>query len=334
MDEPPPRQAPLAILVVNFRTPGRTIDCLKSLEGEIRALRGARVVVVENGSGDDSPVMLADAIASNGYSDWCTLIHSDENVGFARGNNLGVARVMAEGGARYFLLLNNDTIVEPGCLQYCVQAMESDPTVGALTCRLLNADGTVQNVCRRFPTPLRCLAEALSLPWRLPRLFSWADCEDLDWDRNIETRNVDWIGGAFMLLRGSWVARYGGLDGRFFFYGEDIEICHRIHRSNYLCRYDPGATVTHVGGASSDPTRMSNAARNFHFWRGRYLVQRICYGKTAELFVRSLDVLTASRRVVWSRLAGRAQSPTHVTNTETLRFLVHNWGSWGSEHAS
>ena len=174
----------LTIIVINFRSPQLTIDCLGSLAPELAAFPGVHVFVVENGSGDDSARRIGEYVESAGWRPWCSLQVSDTNRGFAGGNNHGIAAAMRAGGAKYFLLLNSDTIVQPDCLARCIGIMDSDPGVGALSCRLLNADGSPQNVCRKFPTPLRCLLAAFSLPWRFPAWFSWADCEDLGWDRN------------------------------------------------------------------------------------------------------------------------------------------------------
>ncbi len=321
-------QAKLAILIVNYRTPGLTVDCLRSLVPEVQANPVTRVLVVENGSGDDSAAVLGTAIESNGWAPWCELIVAGRNWGFAGGNNRAYERLRDTGGARYILLLNSDTIVQPGSLAFSLAVMERDQTIGAMSCRLLNRDGSAQNVCRRFPSPARCLAATFSLPWRLPSLFGWADCDDEGWDRNTVARDVDWLGGAFMLLRGEWVDRHGLLDERFFFYGEDIEICYRVRRSGLRCRYEPGATVVHLGGASSDPSRMTAGKRSIHGWRGRYLVQRYCYGTMADWFLRFQDLCNVGLRVAWGRLRGRSKTPSHITMADELNILKRNWSTW------
>jgi GT2 family glycosyltransferase len=326
-------EARLVIIIVNFRTAGLTIDCLRSLEPEVAANPGTKVIVVDNGSGDDSAAQIVGAIERGAWRSWCELNASDKNWGFAGGNNRGFERILAKGGAEFYLLLNSDTIVREGCLSRCLRLMESDPTVGLMSCRLLNADGTVQNACRRFPSPARCLATALSLPWRMPRLFSWADCHDPSWDRNTVARDVDWVLGAFMFVRGDWVAKHGPLDERFFFYGEDVEFCHRIWRTGFRCRYDPSATIVHLGGSSSDPSRMAAAARNVHMWRGRYLAQRLCYGRLAELFLRGLDLANVSARIVLGRVRGRRETPGYKVLTESLGVLRRNWNKWGAPSA-
>lgn len=309
-----------------------TIDCLKSLAPEITANPGVSAFVIENGSEDNSAEIIAEFINSNNCQDWCSLIISERNRGFAGGNNLGIEKVIASGGANYYLLLNSDTVVEPGCLKHCLRVMDSDLGIGAMSCRLLNVDRTIQNVCRRFPTPLRCTVSAFSLPWRLPRLFSWADCEDMGWDRNTVACDVDWIGGAFMFIRGDWIACHRGFDERFFFYGEDIELCHRIQSTGFRCHYDPGSTVVHFGGASSDPGRLPASSRSFHRWRGRYLVQQICYGDIAKLFLQLIDIFTVLRRIILRMLMGRTKAAEYLEMREVLLMLMRNWRKWSGPH--
>lgn len=318
---------------MNFRTPTVTLDCLRSLEPEVAANPGTRVVVLDNGSGDDSVERIREGIAAQGWGSWCDLVAESNNWGFAGGNNRALDHANRGGGAEYVLLLNSDTLVHPGCLAYCLSVMDKDATIGTMTCLLLNRDGSPQNVCRKFPTPLRCLACSFSLPWRLPKLFGWANCDDPNWDRMTTVRDVDWLAGAFMLLRGDWIAKHGLLDERFFFYSEDVEICHRIWKSGFRCHYDPRARITHLGGASSDPSRMSTGKLNIHSWRGRYLAQRICYGWWAYLLLRICDIVNVGARVLWGALTGKRRTEAHKTMAEELRVLIRNWSRWRDQPA-
>ncbi len=291
------------MVIVNFRTPKLTIDCLRTLAPEIPTVEHLRVVVVDNASGDDSVNLIRSEVEREGWGDWCRLVASATNGGFAAGNNAGIEA--CPGQWKYVLLLNSDTLVHAGCLRACVEYMDREPSIGAFSCRILNADGSMQNVARNFPSPTRLIGMHLGLPRMLPRLFGWMELEDPGWDREREAHNVDWIGGAFMMLRGDLLARIGSLDERFFFYGEDIEICHRVWRSGHRVVYAPIATTTHLGGSSSDPTRMAARDRNVNVWRGRYLTLRLCHGRVAEHLVRATDVAVCWARLAWSRLTGK-----------------------------
>jgi len=309
----------LNIIIVNFRTPDLTIACLESLEPEVASVPGVRAIVVENGSGDDSADRIAAAVAAHGWGGWVTVLPFESNAGFAGGNNRGIN---AAGSARYTLLLNSDTLVHPGCLRHCISVMDDQPRIGAMSCKLLNRDGTVQKGAWRFPTPLRVMICTTGLPWRCRALFGWASTEYHGWDRDREDRDVDWVGGAFLLIREEVLDKVGGLDERFFFYGEDVEFCHRVWRAGYRCHYDPAASITHLGGASSDPTRMVSRVREAHFLQGQYLIQRRCYGAAAASLVRFCQVIGIGVRLVIMRLKGRQRDEKYIQMRVLLDLLT------------
>jgi GT2 family glycosyltransferase len=313
-------RVPLLVVVVNYRTPELTVDCLRSLAPEIEAVAGARVVVVDNGSGDGSPERIEAAIRERAWSAWASLKALERNGGFAFGNNRGLESVS---GARYVLLLNSDTVVNPRALAHCLAVMDAEPTIGAMSCLVLNADGTPQNVARRFPTALRRTVASLGLPWKLPALFGWADLEDATWDRRTTKRDVDWLGGAFLFVRGELVERIGLLDEDFFFYGEDIEFCHRVWQAGYRCHYDPGASITHLGGSSSDMTRLASVERVRHAWRGRHLVHEKLYGRASALACLAVDGVLLASRLALRTIKGERRGPRYRQEALVLRGLIH-----------
>lgn len=308
----------LLIVIVNFRTPALTIQCLESLRADAESMPGLFVVVADNCSGDDSVSRIGTAIETGGWSRWCKLAALPRNGGFAWGNNRGIE---AAPKARYTLLLNSDTIVHAGALAHCLKVMEEDESIGVMSCKLLNADGSVQNVARKFPSPLRLFVSALALPWKFPKLFGWGDTDDTSWDRGTVRRDVEWLGGAFLFCRGSLLDRIGGLSDDFFFYGEDIEFSYRVWKAGKRCHYDPRVAITHLGGSSSDPARMPKAAKSVHHWRGRYTVIRKCYGRLAEAFVRGVDIAAYASRAAWRRVKLGKDHPKTVEQREILQTI-------------
>jgi GT2 family glycosyltransferase len=302
--------ATLTVIILNFRTPDITIDCLRTLAPEAAQNPLMKVVLIDNNSGDDSVPKIRAAIEENGWSSgWLEFRPLEKNLGFAGGNNLILREQMAlPQPPKYQLLLNSDTLVRPGCIATCIAIMEADPKVGAMSCMLRNRDGSVQNACRKFPTPLLASLGALGLPWLFPRLFSWSDMDDESWDRTANARDVEWIGGAYFLARTAALAQAGVMDEEFFFLGEDCEWCHRIWKNGWRIRFDPSAEIVHLGGASSDETRVRNFAKNVHTWKARFLVQRKCYGTVAETTVRSLYLASFALRIafLWITLRGRS----------------------------
>jgi hypothetical protein len=311
----------LLIVIINYRTPQVTLDCLASLAPQIDDVPGAHVMLVDNDSGDDSLPQLRAHIERNGWN-WITLIASPENRGFAGGNNLALSTLLDYPGDQYALLLNSDTLIPPGVLRHCADAMDADESIGVLSCLLLSPDGSVQNAARRFPSPLRLAVASFGLPWLVPRLFEWADLEDPSWDRRTSSRYVDWVSGAFMFIRRRVIDRIGGLDERFFFYGEDVEFCHRANRRHWNIRYDPTVAVIHLGGASSDPQRISARQRDALQWQARYLFQRHCYGPLAEIFIRAVDIISFGLRYLKLIVRGRRNTPEYATHRDVLSILL------------
>jgi GT2 family glycosyltransferase len=309
-------------VIVNYRSPAVTVDCLRSLAPEIPTVPGARVYVVENGSGDDSAQHLAGAIRDNGWSDWATLVRLDRNYGFGGGNNRGIERArQLSGEPQYWLLLNSDTLVHVGCLRYCYDLMQREPTIGLMSCLVLNRDGTWQNVTRGFPTPLSQVVCAAGLPWLLPRVFGWANASEVPERIGRTRRDVDWIGGAFMFIRGQAMAQLGAFDEDFFFYGEDVELCFRYHRAGWRVRFDPGASITHLGGGSSDAAILPSRDRSTYQWQARYLVQRKCYGAAAAHALRAVDLAAHSARYVVKSLTGRRHTIDGQLHRQAISIL-------------
>src|ERR1700759_1560163 len=96
------------------------------------------------------------------------------------------------------------------------------------------------------------------------------------------------------------------MDESFFFYGEDIELSHRIMRAGYRRYYDPAVWITHLGGSSSDPTRMPAKRKSIFSWQARHRIQSRCYGRIAAGWLRALDVVAYSLRCIKQKISRRA----------------------------
>ena len=143
------------IVIVNFRTAELVVDCLRSLAPELGAQPSARVVVVENASGDGSERILADAIEREGWSLRVELCVAPANGGFAAGNNIALRRALSEGrelAPELVWLLNPDTIVRLGALTELLAFLARHPEVGIAGSRLEYEDGTQHDSRYRFPT--------------------------------------------------------------------------------------------------------------------------------------------------------------------------------------
>jgi len=126
----------IAAIIINYKTPGLTLDCLASLEPELRDLPGSQAIVVDNASQDDSVRVLEREIRSRSWGNWVEVVQSPKNAGFSCGNNLGVAAACRRGPVDGYLLTNSDTIVRRGALKELGDLFSSDPRIGLVGPRL------------------------------------------------------------------------------------------------------------------------------------------------------------------------------------------------------
>jgi GT2 family glycosyltransferase len=229
----------VSIIIVNWNVREMLRACLHSVfdAGGLAPDR-MRVIVVDNASGDGSVEMVRSSFPQ------VVLIANDDNVGFGRANN----QALAHCAGPFVLLLNPDTVVEDGGLAKLVAHMEARPDVAVTGCRLLNADRSLQRwTGGAYPRLLNVATHYLFLDRLLPP--SWRPMP-LYLDRDATTdREVDWVSGAVMLLRAD------RLDGqlfnpKYFMYGEDMELCHRLKRAGGRVVYTPAVSIIHYQGAS------------------------------------------------------------------------------------
>jgi len=229
----------VTIIVVNYNTSADTVACVQSVERTTAA--DFEVVVVDNGSADDSVAALTEHTAG-------VVIEAGENLGFARGVNRGVAVARSE----WILLLNPDAIVEEGAVDALLSFAKRYPEFGMYGGRTLTPQGgTDPSSCWGEMTlwSLVCFATGLSTVFKRSRVF---DPESLGrWDRDT-VREVPVITGCLMLMsRRNW-DRLGGLDERYFLYGEDAEFSRRARRAGLRPIIVPDARMIHmVGGSTS-----------------------------------------------------------------------------------
>lgn len=243
----------LLVVIVNFRVADLTIGCLQSIALEIDSVSELRVVVCENGSGDDSAQRIQAAIKENGWCAWCNLIVSEVNTGFTGGNNI-ILRPAIESASppNYFLLLNPDTIVRPGAFSALVDFMEANPRVGVAGSRLEDPDGTPQRSAFRFQTPFSEFESNIKLGLVSKLLNRWIVAPPV---REV-AHQADWVSGASLIARCEVFRQVGLLDEGYFTYFDDIDLCFRTGKSGWETWYVPASRVVHLGGQS---TGVSNA---------------------------------------------------------------------------
>lgn len=279
----------LSIVIVNFRTPQFVIDCLETLLPELSGL-AAKVVVVDNKSGDDSADIIQEWLATRDTEQRVTLVRSASNSGFAGGNNTGINAIPA----KLYLLLNSDTLVRPGSIRKLLDAAAKYPEAGLLSPRLEWPDGRGQESCFRFHTPSRELMAAAQTGF----IDKWLKSHVVAMPVQDKIARPQWTSFACVLIRAEVFEKVGLLDEGYFMYFEDVEFCHRAGRAGWGIVHDPEARVVHLRGGTSpvkENTRLKKRLpRYFYESRARFYYQ--LYGWPG---------LTAANLLWW---AGRAVS--------------------------
>ena len=277
------------IILVNWNGWQDTVECLESLL--MLRYPDFRIVVCDNGSGDDSLQKIknwadrheiscteyqrneAEAGGAPSADPLLALIRNDENLGFAGGNNVGLRYALACGDAEYCWLLNNDTVVEPGALNHLVSRMEMQPDIGICgsTIRLYHDRKRVQalgggHYCRW-----------IGLPWHFGRFSRWSQNINQEW---AEAR-MNYVEGASMLVSRTFLTEIGLLCEDYFLYFEEADWAIRA-KGRFNLGYAARSIVYHkVGGSigtSSNPAKMSYTSDYFNI-RNRLLFTKRFYSK-------------------------------------------------------
>ncbi|MBI4937967.1 MAG: glycosyltransferase family 2 protein [Nitrosomonadales bacterium] len=266
----------LSVVIINFRTPKFVIDCLKTLLPELDGVDG-ETVVVDNHSGDDSPGIIRDWLARHDAGGKVIFVESEHNSGFSGGNNTGIQSLKA----RYYLLLNSDTLIRPGAIRIMLDTAMRFPEAGLVSPRLEWPDGVGQESCFRFPAPASELISAAQTGL-VSECFSRYVVA-----LPVQTQIVrpQWTSFACVLVKDEVFRQAGLMDDGYFMYFEDIEFCHRARKAGWDIVHNPEARVVHLCGGSSpvtEQTRLKKRLPRYYYEsRTRYYYQT--YGRLGLL---------------------------------------------------
>jgi GT2 family glycosyltransferase len=223
----------LSVIVANWNTGNLLRELLRSLEIHRPAIP-FEVIVVDNGSVDGSPAMVAREFP------WVTLLENERNLGYARANNQGCARARGE----FILLLGSDTQIVDEVITRMAEYLRAHPETGAVSCRLLNPDGTPQGSCRHFPTLKDGMLTYLSLHAMAPRY----NMKGFDF---YQTQEVEQPAATCLMLRRATIEGVGLFDERFSILYNDVDLCMRVRQGGWRIMYLADGEVIHHGSQST-----------------------------------------------------------------------------------
>ena len=216
----------ISFIIVNYRTPLLTKDCIASIYA-LNCKCSYEIIVVDNFSCDDSYTLVTKDFKNIQWID------SQDNLGFGRANNLAVSKAKGE----YILLVNSDVVFTENSIDYYLDCLKKDSTIGVLGCKLLNEDRTLQKSTYYDVGQFKSI---LKYNIVFDYLFSY------------KPRELDAVMGAFMLMKRSVFNESGGFDPDFFMYAEELELCKRIKKRGYTIVYNDKYSAVHKIGGSSD----------------------------------------------------------------------------------
>jgi hypothetical protein len=235
-------------------------------------------IVVDNASSDDSGAIVAE------FAPQARLVRNEENVGFARGVNQG----LAVAASPLVLIMNPDCRLVAGAFETLKQELGKRESTAVVGPRILDPDGSNQGNARGDPDMLTGLFGRTTLLRRvLPGLT--ISKRNVVGDEVLREGHasirVDWLSGACMLARRDALVAVHGFDERYFLYWEDADLCRRLRAAGYQVRYVPGATAVHRVGHSSRRAR-SSAIRAFHESAYLYYETHVAPGGSQMPFAR------------------------------------------------
>ncbi len=230
----------LSIIIVSWNTADLTLKCVKSVFKFLSSLNDLEVLIVDNASPDKTVENLENFKKENlGLN--LKILAQDKNLGFAKANNLAIKKAQGD----FVFLLNPDTELIDNSLLKMLEFMQDNPAVGVVGPKLLNSDKTLQRSCRRFPK----LADQILIQLKFYNLFPQKfkvtrQYFMLDFNHN-QTRQVDQVMGAAMLVRNKLFNQIGLLDENFWAIFEEVDFCARAKKYGWQIWFFSQAKLIH-----------------------------------------------------------------------------------------
>jgi len=269
----------LSICIVNWNTELYLKQCLEAIYQSPSSIN-FELIVIDNDSKDNSVNMVKDNFPQ------VNLIINDTNTGFAKANNQAVK--LAKGN--FVLLLNPDIVIYPDVFKNMVEYAYATPALGALTCRILNPDGTLQkDFYRRFPN-LRTVFFYFSLLGKLLDKFLLKNkyknryfYSDFKFEK---IEKIEQAGASCLMIPKKIIDRIGIFDERFPIYFNDVDFCKRVWESGHEIHMLPKAEAIHFGGQAVSQLPLN---RNYgYFYSGLYTYFKKHHGLLKAILVKIL----------------------------------------------
>lgn len=285
----------VSVVIPSWNTRELLRGCLESLKTTLPY--SSEVIVVDNGSTDGSPRMVAENFQH------VRLIRNANNMGFAHAANQGVESAR---GA-YVLFLATDTVVVGNAVKNMLGFLEHNLRYGAVAPQLLNADGTTQRAHMRFPRLLTLLCVGTAFERWFPQNREVRRYYARDFDYDLDS-DVEQPPATCLLMRRKALKKSKPLDEDLWLFFNDVDLCKRLWRTGWRIAYLAGAQIVHFGGMST--RQFANYAPEWH--KNRLAYFRKHHGRAAGWLVKASvawNVADHCVREFWRRAHGMDEEP-------------------------
>lgn len=274
----------LSIIIVNWNVRDLLRKCLQSIYKQTQGIE-FEVFVVDNASKDSSAQMVLTEFPK------ATLIASNENLGFAKANNLALEQT----SGKYILFMNPDMELVENSFPKLIELMDTNQKIVLSTCQLIYPDGSKQNNVKNNPGLCDQLLILLKLHhFFQPKCLKRYLAKDFDYSKEQEVKQIM---GAFMFGKADIIKKMGGFDTDYFLWWEDLDLCKRIQDAGYKIVYTPVTKVIHYEAKGFEQQPSLEKQKRFN--RG----MRIYFKKHVSLFAYGLIYLLSLLSLILAYLS-------------------------------
>ncbi len=302
----------LSVIILNYNVRFFLEQCVLSVQKALENMDG-EIIVVDNNSSDDSCAMMRERFPN------IKLIANTENVGFPKGNNIGVAQAQGE----YLCILNPDTVVAEDTFEKVLTFAKSKSDLGIVGCKLIDGTGKFLPESKRgIPTPFVALTKIFGLYQLFPnsKLFGRYYAQHLTEN---QTGKVDILVGAFMILKRDLYLEIGGFDENCFMYSDDIDLAYSILKTGKANYYFHETTIIHYKGESTvkDGLYMKRFREAMQFFYKKHFQVSVVFDVFMKLGTFFFSIIKKSQAVNSTKIVDEYIVCSH---DENLRLKVEN----------
>lgn len=274
----------ICVILVNYNGFDDTVECIKSIRKSDYA--NYKIILVDNGSADKDKI-----IHDKYINEVADVVISDDNLGFSGGNNLGIEYAKKKYDPEFYLLLNNDTVINSDTISKLRQAFNFEENIGIITGKIYY-----------YSNPKTI--------WAAGGKFNFdtgiADQPELGKidDGSLEgTYEVSFATGCTMLIPKEVIEKVGYLEENYFLYAEDTDYCCRVMKAGFKIIYTGKAIIYHKVSASTGG--QSDMQQYYMFRNNCYIIKKYCrrpiYGYLRRFYrtIKEMRVEHYSIRVLY-----------------------------------